>query len=165
MSLNPWEAEKLAHPGLAVLRQAAMTVRLQLDDRQWSRIEAFLQTERGRGRPARNDRLFVEAVLWNHRTGAPWRDLPSEFGPWQTVFNRFDRWSKTGKWQRLLRALQVDVDGEWFCIDATIARAHQHAAGAKGGAQKRGARSGHYALARRTLNKSSPGRRCSRPTP
>jgi transposase len=110
-----------------------MPVRFQLDDRQWERIEAFLESERGPGRPPFDDRRFVEAVLWIHRTGAPWRDLPSEFGPWKTVFNRFDRWSKQGKWKRLLKALQVDVDDEWSSIDATIARAHQHAAGAKGG--------------------------------
>src|SRR6185312_13921062 len=52
-----------------------------------------------------DDRRFVEAVLWWRRTGVPWRDLPSDFGPWKTVFNRFDRWSKAGKWQRLFLAL------------------------------------------------------------
>jgi putative transposase len=110
-----------------------MPVRFKLDDRQWERVEAFLKSERGPGRPPIDDRRFVEAVLWVLRTGAPWRDLPSEFGPWKTVFNRFDRWSKQGKWQRLLRVLQVDVDDDWYSIDATIVRAHQHAAGAKGG--------------------------------
>jgi transposase len=110
-----------------------MPVRMQLDDRQWARVEAFVRSEVGRGRPAFDDRRYVEAVFWILRTGAPWRDLPSEFGPWKTVFNRFDRWSKSGKWQRLLKALQVDVDPEWFSLDATIVRAHQHAAGAKGG--------------------------------
>lgn len=110
-----------------------MPLRMQLDDRQWAKVNAFLQRNTGRGRPPFDNRRFVEAVLWIHRTGAPWRDLPSEFGPWKTVFNRFDRWSKTGKWKRVLHALQTDVDDEWSSIDATIVRAHQHAAGAKGG--------------------------------
>ncbi|WP_437833949.1 IS5 family transposase [Sorangium sp. So ce1153] len=115
-----------------------MPLRVQLDDRQWAKVEAFLRSETGRGRPAFDDRRFVEAVLWILRTGAPWRDLPGEFGPWKTVFNRFDRWSKSGKWQRLLKQLQVGVDPEWFSLDATIVRAHQHAAGAKGGPEGQG---------------------------
>jgi transposase len=75
-------------------------------------------------------------VLWWRRTGAPWRDLPDEFGPWKTVFNRFDRWSKNGKWQRLFEALQTDIDGEWHSLDSTINRAHQHSAGGKGGPKR-----------------------------
>ncbi|WP_425394823.1 IS5 family transposase [Chondromyces crocatus] len=109
-----------------------MAVRRQLNDQQWLRIESFLASERGRGRPALDDRLFVDAVLWILRTGAPWRDLPTEFGPWQTVFNRFDRWSKTGKWQRLFKVLQTDIDDEWISIDSTIVRAHQHGGGKRG---------------------------------
>jgi putative transposase len=108
-------------------------VRKQLDERQWGRVRAILEAERGRGRPPLNDRRFIEGVLWWRRTGVPWRDLPDAFGPWKTVFNRFDRWSKNGKWSRLLKALQTDIDGEWHSVDATINRAHQHAAGGKGG--------------------------------
>ena len=82
------------------------------------------------------DRNFIEAVLWWRRTGAPWRDLPGEFGPWKTVFNRFDRWAKNGKWDRMFQVLQTDVDDEWHSLDSTINRAHQHAAGAKGGRKR-----------------------------
>jgi putative transposase len=113
-------------------------VRTQLSERQWLRVEAFLQTERGAGRPAFDDRKFIEAVLWWRRTGVPWRDLPSDFGPWKTVFNRFDRWAKSGKWQRLFLSLQTDRDDEWHSLDSTINRAHQHAAGGKGGQLHRG---------------------------
>jgi putative transposase len=120
-------------------------IRTQLDDRQWERVATFLEAERGAGRPPIDDRRFVEAVLWWRRTGVPWRDLPDEFGPWKTVFNRFDRWSKRGKWDRLLAALQTDVDDEWHSVDATINRAHQHAAGGKGGL--RSTRSGALAAA------------------
>jgi transposase len=68
-------------------------------------VEAFLASERGAGRPGYDDRKFIEAVLWWRRTGVPWRDLPSDFGPWKPVFNRFDRWAKTGN-----RKLPYDRD-------------------------------------------------------
>ena len=108
-------------------------VRMQLDEVQWAKVEGILATWRGAGRPPKSDRMFVEAVLWWRRTGVPWRDLPEDFGPWKTVFNRFDRWSKRGRWRALFEALQVDVDREWHSLDSTINRAHQHAAGGKGG--------------------------------
>jgi len=116
------------------LPELSALVRLQLNERQWAKIEAFLVAERF-GRPPKSDRRFVEAVLWWRRTGVPWRDLPPEFGPWKTVFNRFDRWAKSGKWARLFEALQTDRDDEWHSLDSTINRAHQHAAGGKGGAR------------------------------
>jgi len=112
-------------------------VRRQLDDGQWSRIASVLEAQRAAGRRGRDDRKFIEAVLWWRRTGVPWRDLPEEFGPWKTVFNRFDRWSKAGKWSRVFQSLQTDRDDEWHSIDSTINRAHQHAAGAKGGSPMR----------------------------
>ena len=119
-------------------------VRQQLDERQWAKVAKFIDGERGPGRPPKNDRNFIEAVLWWRRTGVPWRDLPEEFGPWKTVFNRFDRWSKSGRWARLFAALQTDVDDEWHSLDSTINRAHQHAAGGKGGprSMRLGAREG-----------------------
>src|SRR6187549_1194872 len=92
-------------------------VRLQLDDRKWGKIAAILAERRGPGRRGNDNRKFVEAVLWWRRTGVPWRDLPAEFGPWKTVFNRFDRWSKKGRWTRLFQALQTDRDDEWHSID------------------------------------------------
>ncbi len=112
--------------------------RAQLRDEQWEKIEAVLESQRGAGRRGSNDRNFVEAVLWWRRTGVPWRDLPSEFGSWKTVFNRFDRWSKRGKWLGLFEALKTDRDDEWHSLDSTINRAHQHAAGGKGGPLQRG---------------------------
>ena len=113
-------------------------LRLQLNDGQWSKLALVLEGQRGAGRRAKDDRSFIEAVLWWRRTGVPWRDLPGEFGPWKTLFNRFDRWSKTGKWERTFAALQVDRDDEWHSLDSTIHRAHQHAAGGKGGPRRRG---------------------------
>jgi putative transposase len=111
-------------------------LRQQLADEQWQRVAAFLEGERRAGRPPRDDRNFIEAVLWWRRTGTPWRDLPDEFGPWKTVFNRFDRWSKNGKWDRLFTALRTDIDDEWHSLDSTANRAHQHSAGGKGGLKR-----------------------------
>jgi len=72
--------------------------------------------------------------MWIAKTGAPWRDLPEEYGKWFTVHKRFLRWSKNGVWQMVFNTLAVDADTEWLMIDSTIIRAHQHAAGAKGAA-------------------------------
>lgn len=114
-----------------------MALRFHLSNEQWQKVHQILDSERGAGRPGNDDRRFVEAVLWWRRTGVPWRDLPSEFGPWKTVFNRFDRWSKTGRWKHLFEKLRVDPDHEWQSIDSTSNRAHQHAAGGKGGRKQR----------------------------
>ena len=110
-----------------------MGVRRSLSERQWLKVEAFLKEEYTVGEPGQDDRNFIEAVLFWRRTGIPWRGLPSEFGPWSTVFNRFNRWSKRGKWQRLFLTLRTDIDDEWHSLDSTINRAHQHSAGGKGG--------------------------------
>jgi putative transposase len=137
-----WSAEfavhtaRYFHSSDRVFHLVAM-VRAQLREEQWSKIEAVLESQRGAGRRGSDDRQFVEAVLWWRRTGVPWRDLPSEFGPWKTVFNRFDRWSKRGKWRRLFDALRTDPDDEWHSLDSTINRAHQHAAGGKRGRRLR----------------------------
>jgi len=123
---------------LEVCSMGSHMVRLQLDDRPWGKVEAVLAAERRAGRPPEDNRNFVEAVLWWRRTGVPWRDLPGDFGPWKTVFNRFDRWSKAGKWSRLFQALQTDRERRrWHSIDSTINRAHQHSAGGKGGPRSR----------------------------
>ena len=105
--------------------------RYELTDDEWQRIEHLLPGKEGDpGRTARDNRLFVNAVLWILRTGAPWPDLPERFGKYNSVFQRFNRWSKKGIWQRVFEALQ-DPDLEWLMIDSTTVRAHQHASGQK----------------------------------
>jgi transposase len=100
-------------------------------DEQWERIKDLLPGRPGiRGRTAKDNRLFVDAVLWIGKTGAPWRDLPERFGDWNTAWRRFDRWSRKGVWKAVFDALQ-DPDLEWLLLDSTIIRAHPHAAGAK----------------------------------
>lgn len=105
--------------------------RFELSDEQWQRVEGLLPGQPGSpGRSGEDNRLFLDAVLWIVRTGAPWRDLPERFGDWNSVFQRFNRWAKKGVWQRVFDALQ-DPDLEWVMLDATIIRAHVHAAGAR----------------------------------
>jgi transposase len=107
---------------------------LVLNDAQWARIEPLATGKASDpGVTARNNRMFVEGVLWIARTGSPWRDLPSTFGEWNTVFQRFRRWSRNGRWHRIFAAVSDDPDFEYLIVDSTIVRAHQHAAGAKGG--------------------------------
>ena len=106
-------------------------VRKWLRNNQWVRIEGMLPGKASDpGRTGHDNRLFVEAVLWVARTGSPWRDLPAEFGAWNTVYQRFARWSKSGVWQRVFEQLALEADFEEVFIDSTIVRAHQHAAGA-----------------------------------
>ena len=108
--------------------------RFLLSDDQWERIVDLLPKRRGDRDPektAKDHRLFVEAVLWIARTGAPWRDLPSSFGHWNNVFKRFSRWVKNGTWERIKQAVIIDPALEALLIDSTIVRAHQHSAGAE----------------------------------
>jgi transposase len=108
-----------------------MRPRHAISDDNWSRIEGLLPGRPGAsGRPAEDNRLFVDAVLWVGKTGAPWRDLPERFGNWNSVWRRFDRWSRSGVWKRVFAALQ-DPDLQWLILDSTVVRAHQHAAGAQ----------------------------------
>lgn len=113
-------------------------IRRELTDLDWRRIEGLVAGKTGdKGRHGEDNRLFVDAVLWIARAGAPWRDLPPQFGNWNSVFQRFRRWAKKGVWQRIFAALLENPDFEYLIIDSTIVRAHQHAAGAKGGAKMR----------------------------
>ena len=105
-----------------------------LSDAQWELIAPELSGKAGDpGCSGRDNRLFIEGVLWIARTGSPWRDLPEAFGGWNSVFRRFSRWSRKGVWHRIFEALSDDPDFEYLIIDSTIVRAHQHASGAKGG--------------------------------
>lgn len=85
------------------------------------------------GRPPVDRRLVVEATAWRYRTGAPWRDIPERFGPWNTVYKNFDRWAKAGVWTAVLEKVQALAhakgDLDWVAsIDSTIVRVHQHGA-------------------------------------
>jgi transposase len=108
--------------------------RYALRDDQWERIEEMLPGRKGHvGVTARDNRLFVEAVLYRYRAGIPWRDLPQHFGDFRVVHLRHSRWSASGVWERIFKALSLQADNEYVMIDSTIVRAHQHSAGAKKG--------------------------------
>jgi transposase len=108
--------------------------RYALRDDQWERIKDILPGREGHvGGTARDNRLFVEAVLYRYRAGIAWRDLPERFGDFRVIHTRHTRWSKRGVWRRIFEYLAEDADNEYAMIDSTIVRAHQHSAGAKGG--------------------------------
>jgi len=110
--------------------------RHELSDQAWERIEPLLPVSR-LGRPVRDRREIINAILWKLSTGAAWRDLPERYGPWKTAYERFRRWSADGTWDHLLAQVQQysdavgGVDWSVACVDSTIVRAHQHAAGAR----------------------------------
>src|SRR5487761_2512798 len=106
--------------------------RYALRDDQWDRIEDVLPGRKGHvGVTAKDNRLFVEAVLYRYRAGIPWRDLPERFGDAINIHKRFSRWAKSGVWERVFQYLAADADNEYAMIDSTIVRAHQHSAGAQ----------------------------------
>ena len=106
--------------------------RYALRDDQWDRIKDLLPGRVGHvGVTARDNRLFVEAVLFRYRAGIPWRDLPERFGDPIKIHTRFSRWAKSGVWARIFQHLAMDADNEYAMIDSTIVRAHQHSAGAQ----------------------------------
>jgi transposase len=120
-----------------------MTHRGELTDQQWERLKPLLPPEKPEtGRPSVDHRRIINGILWRERTGAPWRDLPERYGPWSTVYSRFWRWRAGGIWDRIFAAVQQEaaaageVDWSVHFVDGSVIRAHQHAAGAKGGRQQ-----------------------------
>ena len=110
--------------------------RHDISDSVWERLEPHLLGRKGTwGGNARNNRQFINAVFWVLRTGAPWRDLPPEYGDWKNTHRRFCRWRDKGIWEKILEALIDAPDFEWLIIDASYIKVHSHAAGARGGNQ------------------------------
>ena len=130
-----------------------------LTDAEWQIFSPLLPDRGERGPPVRGKRRTVNGILWVLRTGAPWRDMPKRYGNWNSVFIRFTRWSKLGVWDAAFETLASlgPPAGEEHAIDSTIVRAHQHAAGVKGGISI-GRRSGARAAA-------SPPKSTCAPTP
>jgi transposase len=120
-----------------------MRRRGELTDEQWAELAPLLPPEKpSTGKPNKAHRAVVNGIVWKLRTGAPWRDLPERYGPWSTVYSRFWRWQRAGLWDRVFAAIQRRADPggrlDWTVhfVDGTVIRAHQHAAGAKGGIQR-----------------------------
>jgi len=128
-------------------------VRTVLSDAQWARMEPHcLGKPSDPGRSGVDNRRFLEAVLWKARTNSPWRDLPKELGEWNTVFQRFNDWSKKGVFEKIFEAVSDEPDMEYAMIDSTIVKVHRHGHGAKGGLK-----------IRRSANRKAAGRRKSSP--
>lgn len=110
-----------------------------LSEAEWAILKPLLPAEHGRpGRPAQDNRTVMNGILWILRTGAPWRDLPTCFGKWNSVFVRFRHWTKIGVWDAILEVLTTLglADHQHHSVDSTTVRAHRCAAGAKGGAER-----------------------------
>jgi len=106
-------------------------IRHRLTDEQWELIAKVFAPAKRMGRPPRNQRTIMNGILWILRTGAPWRDLPAAFGPWQTVWHRFDQWNQDGTLMKILERLRLrqQLDSQLWCIDGTVVRAARCAAG------------------------------------
>ena len=119
------------------MNRLAVTCRFDLTDAQWAVLEPVLPVARGPGRPPMwTKRQLIDGIRWRVRAGAPWRDVATCYGSWSAVYAQFRRWQRDGTWVRVLTALQAlaDAGGRivWdVSVDSTIARAHQHAAGAR----------------------------------
>ena len=104
--------------------------RYDLTDFEWSAIEPLMPMDR-RGPKPRNNRQIINGMFYILRTGSPWRDLPERYGPYTSVYNRFNRWRKAGIWDKLMDAIVKAHDGKVQMIDSSIVRVHQHASGVK----------------------------------
>lgn len=108
----------------------------RLSDEQWEKIKDLLPANGSRGGQWKGHRLMIDGMLWALSDGGRWRNVPAEFGPWQTVYDRFRKWCRSGLWDKILRRLQArkmrggGIDFGLFCIDGSVIRAHQSAAGA-----------------------------------
>ena len=110
--------------------------RQDLSDHAWHLLEPHLPGRKGSwGGSAKDNRPLIHAVFWIMRTGAPWRDLPPDYGHWSNTHRRFIRWRDKGVWERLLEILMDEPDDEWLMSDARHCKVHPHAAGATGGHQ------------------------------
>ena len=112
-----------------------MLRRYELTDQEWNRIKDLLPPEKSgkRGRPSKDNRMILNAMLWIARSGAPWRDLPERYGPWETVYSRFRKWINDGILDNIFRVLGLDAELDELFMDSSIVQAHQHSAGAKKG--------------------------------
>jgi transposase len=139
--------------------------RHELTDEQWELIEPLIPKKTARtGRPARDRRLMLNGIFWILCTGAPWRDLPERFGPWQTVYDHFSKWRKSGVFAAVVEALQIRldkrglIDWELWCVDGANVRAARAAAGADKkafGGTRTSRRTTHWAAAEAGLDRSS----------
>ena len=113
--------------------------RHDISDKVWAKLAPLLPGRKGAwGGLAHDNRRFINGVFWVLRTGAPWRDLPPDYGDWNKTHRRFSRWRDKGRWEKILEVLADKPDFKWLMIDASHIKVHAHAAGAQGGNQGMG---------------------------
>ncbi len=108
--------------------------RYEITDVEWEHIKPYIPEEQevsSRGRPCKESRAMLNGICWILRSGAAWRDLPERYGPWQTVYKRYAKWSKAGIFEKLFKDLTADADKQNISIDSTCIKAHKASAGAK----------------------------------
>ena len=127
---------KFAQAANGVAIMAVKSPEYRLSDEQWELIAPMLPGNKNRGGQWKDHRLIVDGILWILSDGGRWRNLPERFGPWQTVYDRFRKWTRQGLWDQLLESLRAikqdtgEIDFRLFYIDGSVVRAHQSAAGA-----------------------------------
>src|SRR5262245_45043568 len=132
----------------------------QLSDGQYAEIEDLLPPNGRRGGQWKDHRLMIDGILWALSDGGRWRNMPERFGHWQSVYDRFRSWARRGLWDKILRRLQArkmhsgEIDWELFCIDGSVVRAHQSAAGAS----KKNSRPGSRGTTRWAAARGASGR-------
>jgi transposase len=127
-------------------------MRFDLSDEEWGLLEPLMPRARKSGR--QDDRRIMNGIFYILRTGAPWRDLPERYGPYTTVYNRFNRWSRRGIWKRMFDRLAARSRDSLYLIDSTIVKAHRAASGAKGGRKIRRSASAAAGAARKSTPSS-----------
>ena len=108
--------------------------RYELSVAEWEQFKPYIPEEQessSRGRPPKDSRTMLNGIFWILRSGAAWRDLPERYGPWQTVYKRFVKWSKAGIFEKIFQDLAADADMQDISIDSTCIKAHKASAGAK----------------------------------
>ena len=132
-------------------------MRFDLSDEEWALLEPLMPSSRKSGRV--DDRRIMNAIFYVLRTGMPWRDLPEQYGPYTTAYNRFNRWSRRGIWKRIFDTLASKSRDNLYLIDSTIVKTHRSASGAKGGEKP-----GHRRQPRRAEQENPRPRRPQRPS-
>ena len=108
--------------------------RYELRDNEWTKLKPYFEGEaKKKGRPRRDARELLNAILWIARSGAAWRDLPERYGAWQTAYKRFVQWQESGLLEKVFHELSTDADYETLSIDSTYIKAHKASAGAQRG--------------------------------
>ena len=135
----------------------------RLSDAQFEQIRDLLPASGKRGGQWKDHRLMIDGILWALSDGGRWRNLPAEFGPWQSVYDRFRRWARKGLWDKILLRLQArklaggTIDLELYCIDGSVIRAHQSAAGAP----KKNSRPGSRPTTRSAAARAASAQSCT----